>query len=155
MAQSFPNLEVQWLEASFVTHWADVLRPLLLILVSALLLERSSEGLKWVSMWLGRLASGKLLYRWTHRQLLNWSRVRRNRHQHASEVMAIRERLKRDWEVTIPHIYREGNYVADYLADIEHGFPLGTHLIDVSDCTLGYFLRHDCMGISEPIVIHC
>ncbi|CAN1159498.1 Putative ribonuclease H protein At1g65750 [Linum perenne] len=77
------------------------------------------------------------------------------RHQHTSEVMAIRERLKRDWEVTISHIYREGNYVADYLGDIGHGFPLGTHLIDVSDCTLGYFLRRDCMNISEPRVIHC
>ncbi|CAN1141941.1 hypothetical protein LINPERHAP1_LOCUS29270 [Linum perenne] len=40
--------------------------------------QGSSEGFWWVSMWLGRLASGKLLYRWTHR-VLSWSRVRRNR----------------------------------------------------------------------------
>ncbi|CAN1140984.1 Putative ribonuclease H protein At1g65750 [Linum perenne] len=76
------------------------------------------------------------------------------RHQHVNEVVAIRECLKRDWEVTISHIYRKGIFVADYLADIGHGFPPGTHPIDVSDCTLGYFLRRDCMCISEPRVIH-
>ncbi|CAN1163588.1 Putative ribonuclease H protein At1g65750 [Linum perenne] len=74
-------------------------------------------------------------------------------HQHASEVVAIRERLKRDWEVTLSHIYREGNYAADYLEDIGHGFPPGTHSIDVSDCILGYFLRPECMGIPEPRAI--
>ncbi|CAN1264569.1 Putative ribonuclease H protein At1g65750 [Linum perenne] len=51
------------------------------------------------------------------------------------------------------HIYREGNQAADYLADIGHGLPTGTHSINVMDSTLCYFLRRDCMGISEPRLI--
>ncbi|CAN1344914.1 Putative ribonuclease H protein At1g65750, partial [Linum perenne] len=74
-------------------------------------------------------------------------------HQHASEVSSIRALLQRDWEVTISHVYREGNYAADYLADIGHSFPPGFHSIDISDCTFGYFLRRDCMGIAEPRMI--
>ncbi|CAN1175944.1 hypothetical protein LINPERHAP2_LOCUS32235 [Linum perenne] len=31
--------------------------------------------------------------------------------------------LQCDWEVTISHIYREGNKAADYLAGIKHGLP--------------------------------
>ncbi|CAN1136593.1 hypothetical protein LINPERHAP2_LOCUS9554 [Linum perenne] len=44
-------------------------------------------------------------------------------HQHASKVSSIRALLRRDYEVTISHVYREGNYATDYLADIGHGFP--------------------------------
>ncbi|CAN1137010.1 Putative ribonuclease H protein At1g65750, partial [Linum perenne] len=68
-------------------------------------------------------------------------------------VSSIRALLQRDWKVTISHVYRKGNYTADYLADIGHGFPPGIHSIDVSDCTLGYFLRRDCLGIAEPRMI--
>ncbi|CAN1141327.1 hypothetical protein LINPERHAP1_LOCUS29638 [Linum perenne] len=64
-------------------------------------------------------------------------------------VVSIHVLLLCDCEVTISHVYKEGNYVAGYLADIGHGFPLGTHPIDDSDCTLGYFLRRDCIGIFE------
>ncbi|CAN1274381.1 Putative ribonuclease H protein At1g65750 [Linum perenne] len=74
-------------------------------------------------------------------------------HQHAGEVITIRKLLQRDWEVTISHIYREGNQTADYLADIGHGLPPGTHSINVSDSTLCYFLRRDCMGISDARII--
>ncbi|CAN1141919.1 Putative ribonuclease H protein At1g65750 [Linum perenne] len=73
--------------------------------------------------------------------------------QHAAEVVAILKLLQPDWEVTIAHIYREGNKAADYLASIGHNLPLGTQSIPVSDCNLGYFLRYDCMGISEPRII--
>ncbi|CAN1827514.1 Putative ribonuclease H protein At1g65750 [Linum perenne] len=74
-------------------------------------------------------------------------------HQHAGEVITIRKLLQRDWEVTISYIYREGNQAADYLANIGHGLPPGTHSINDSDSTLCYFLRRDCMGISEPRII--
>ncbi|CAN1123096.1 Putative ribonuclease H protein At1g65750, partial [Linum perenne] len=74
-------------------------------------------------------------------------------HQHAGEVVAILKLLQRNWEVTIAHIYKEGNKAADYLASIGHNLPLGTQSIPVSDCNLGYFLRYDCMGISEPRII--
>ncbi|CAN1767634.1 Putative ribonuclease H protein At1g65750 [Linum perenne] len=75
-------------------------------------------------------------------------------HHHAGEVVAIRKLLQRDWEVTISHVYREGNKIADYLASIGHGLPPGTHPISISDCNLGFYLRYGCMGISEPRIIH-
>ncbi|CAN1743736.1 Putative ribonuclease H protein At1g65750 [Linum perenne] len=71
-------------------------------------------------------------------------------HQHAVDIDKLRELLQRDWEVTISHIYREGNSVADYLATLGHDYPWGVHLISVSDCNLNYFLRRDCIGISVP-----
>ncbi|CAN1128973.1 Putative ribonuclease H protein At1g65750 [Linum perenne] len=51
------------------------------------------------------------------------------------------------------HTYREGNRAADYLASLGHSLPLGTHRVPLSDCNLGYFLRLDCMGITEPRLI--
>ncbi|CAN1181986.1 Putative ribonuclease H protein At1g65750 [Linum perenne] len=43
-------------------------------------------------------------------------------HQHASEVLAIRELLHRNWQVEIQHIFREGNGATDFLANMGHGF---------------------------------
>ncbi|CAN1807495.1 hypothetical protein LINPERHAP1_LOCUS25055 [Linum perenne] len=40
--------------------------------------------------------------------------------------------LKCGWEVKIQHIYREGNFLADHLANIGHMFRFGLHLIDSS-----------------------
>ncbi|CAN1799730.1 Putative ribonuclease H protein At1g65750 [Linum perenne] len=51
------------------------------------------------------------------------------------------------------HIFQEANQAADYLASIGYSRQLGTHLISTSDCNLGFFLRHDCMGISTPRLI--
>ncbi|CAN1845044.1 hypothetical protein LINPERHAP1_LOCUS37694 [Linum perenne] len=48
------------------------------------------------------------------------------------------------------HLYREGNKVADFLANRGHDFPFGSHSFPLSDCNLSYFLRYDCLGISEP-----
>ncbi|CAN1180887.1 Putative ribonuclease H protein At1g65750 [Linum perenne] len=74
-------------------------------------------------------------------------------HLHAREATDIREFFKRDWEVTITHVYREGNVAADFLANLGHKYPHGLHLISLPDCNLSYFLRRDCMGISEPRLI--
>ncbi|CAN1810688.1 Putative ribonuclease H protein At1g65750 [Linum perenne] len=71
-------------------------------------------------------------------------------HHHAGEIMLIRSLLQRDWSVRVAHIYREANKSADFLASLGHDKDLGIHYLDVSDCNLGYFLRLDCMGISEP-----
>ncbi|CAN1790471.1 Putative ribonuclease H protein At1g65750 [Linum perenne] len=48
---------------------------------------------------------------------------------------------------------REGNFAADYLANLGHSTTRGVHLISLPDCNLSYFLRRDCMGISEPRLI--
>ncbi|CAN0838514.1 hypothetical protein LINGRAHAP2_LOCUS2194 [Linum grandiflorum] len=54
-------------------------------------------------------------------------------HQHASLILQIQELIRRDWDVQINHIYREGNCLADYLAGRGHSLPVGTHNIAVSD----------------------
>ncbi|CAN1291551.1 Putative ribonuclease H protein At1g65750 [Linum perenne] len=37
-------------------------------------------------------------------------------HQHGMESAQFQELLRRDWQVLLKHIYREGNHAADYLA---------------------------------------
>ncbi|CAN1257225.1 Putative ribonuclease H protein At1g65750, partial [Linum perenne] len=71
-------------------------------------------------------------------------------HHHSGEVRAFRNLMLRDWEVTLNHIFHEGNQAADFLAGVGHNFPPGFHLFPISDCNLGYFVRRDSMGISEP-----
>ncbi|CAN1760626.1 hypothetical protein LINPERHAP1_LOCUS7605 [Linum perenne] len=58
-----------------------------------------------------------------------------------------------DWEVSFSHTYRGGNQAVDYLASIEHTLPIILHVVATSNCNLIYFLRHDCMGITEPKII--
>ncbi|CAN1149389.1 Putative ribonuclease H protein At1g65750, partial [Linum perenne] len=70
-------------------------------------------------------------------------------HQHGMEVLQFRELYDRDWTVRIKHTYREGNHAADFLASIGYDYPFGSHTISISDSNLGYFIRYDCMGISE------
>ncbi|CAN1167645.1 Putative ribonuclease H protein At1g65750 [Linum perenne] len=71
-------------------------------------------------------------------------------HQHAAEVISFHKLHARDWPVNIRHMYQEGNQVSDFLANRGHDFPFGFHLFFLSDCNLDYFLRYDCLGVSEP-----
>ncbi|CAN0897275.1 Putative ribonuclease H protein At1g65750 [Linum grandiflorum] len=52
-------------------------------------------------------------------------------HQHAILVMQYQEFGKRQWEVTLTHIYREANRAADYLANLGHSFVFGFHTFDI------------------------
>ncbi|CAN1759813.1 Putative ribonuclease H protein At1g65750 [Linum perenne] len=70
-------------------------------------------------------------------------------HQHGLEVLQFRELCNRDWIIRTKHTYREGNHAADLLASLGYGYPLGSHTISTTDSQLVYFLRYDCMGISE------
>ncbi|CAN1824667.1 Putative ribonuclease H protein At1g65750 [Linum perenne] len=71
-------------------------------------------------------------------------------HQHALEVLACQELCSRSWEVQIQHTYREGNKVADFLANQGHDFPFGVYMFPLSDCNLVHLLRHDFLGVSTP-----
>ncbi|CAN1191106.1 Putative ribonuclease H protein At1g65750, partial [Linum perenne] len=73
--------------------------------------------------------------------------------QFAAEVIRFRELKNHDWRVSIKHIYREANKVADFLADQGYEFLFGTHLFPLVHCNLSYLLRYDCMGISKPRLI--
>ncbi|CAN1770543.1 hypothetical protein LINPERHAP1_LOCUS11646 [Linum perenne] len=74
-------------------------------------------------------------------------------HQHAMEVYEFQELLGRDWEVFIRHTYREGNHAADFLAGIGHIYPFGVNDVPITNASLSYFLRYDCMRISESRTI--
>ncbi|CAN1186152.1 hypothetical protein LINPERPRIM_LOCUS35928 [Linum perenne] len=69
------------------------------------------------------------------------------------EVMNFRDLFARDWNARLRHVYREGNHVADFLACIGFRHPIGCHMVPTSNVNLGYHLRHDCIGISEPHLI--
>ncbi|CAN1139789.1 Putative ribonuclease H protein At1g65750 [Linum perenne] len=61
--------------------------------------------------------------------------------------------LEADGDVTHQHIYREANKAADFLAGKGHSLTLGNHLVPSSDNSLGFYLRYDCIGISEERLI--
>ncbi|CAN0914919.1 Putative ribonuclease H protein At1g65750 [Linum grandiflorum] len=59
-------------------------------------------------------------------------------HQHGILVMQYQELCKRQWEVTLTHIYREANCDADYLANLGHSFVFGFHIVDEPDRGLSH-----------------
>ncbi|CAN1136187.1 Putative ribonuclease H protein At1g65750 [Linum perenne] len=77
------------------------------------------------------------------------TKTRDTSHQHGMEVLQFRELSDRDWVIKTKHTYREGNHAADLLASLGYGYPLGSHTILTTNSQLVYFLRYDCMGITE------
>ncbi|CAN0891969.1 Putative ribonuclease H protein At1g65750 [Linum grandiflorum] len=71
-------------------------------------------------------------------------------HQHAILVMQYQELCKRQWEVTLHHIYREANCAADYLANLGHSFMFGFHFINLPDRGRSHWLCYDIIGVSLP-----
>ncbi|CAN1836623.1 hypothetical protein LINPERHAP1_LOCUS34832 [Linum perenne] len=55
----------------------------------------------------------------------------------------LQDLLRRDWEVHLLHVFKEGNRAADFLAYIGFNFPLGVHSIPYSDVNLGFHLHYD------------
>ncbi|CAN1162506.1 Putative ribonuclease H protein At1g65750 [Linum perenne] len=62
--------------------------------------------------------------------------------------------MGKDWELHVRHVYREANKAADYLANLGHSLDRGCHSVPLTDCNLAYFIRHDCMGISNPRLVN-
>ncbi|CAN1157675.1 hypothetical protein LINPERPRIM_LOCUS27371, partial [Linum perenne] len=52
-------------------------------------------------------------------------------------------------EVKIQHIYKEGNCLADHLANIGHLFHLCLHLIDSSTPVVAHWLAYDRLRSSQ------
>ncbi|CAN1169907.1 Putative ribonuclease H protein At1g65750 [Linum perenne] len=74
-------------------------------------------------------------------------------HQHGMEIIQFRELRDRDWVLRVKHTYREGNHAADHHASRGYGYPFGSHTISTSCSSLGYFIRLDCIGISESRLV--
>ncbi|CAN1162572.1 Putative ribonuclease H protein At1g65750 [Linum perenne] len=74
-------------------------------------------------------------------------------HRHASLVEQFIELCRREWVVSIRHVYREANRAADFLANRGHVFPYGVHHFPIVDCNLNYVLLYDSLGVSNPRLI--
>ncbi|CAN1143628.1 Putative ribonuclease H protein At1g65750, partial [Linum perenne] len=64
-------------------------------------------------------------------------------HQHASIIAQFLELKQRDWTIDLQHIYREANFLADYLANRGHSLPFGTHTISPDDPGIASWSAYD------------
>ena len=61
--------------------------------------------------------------------------------------------MNRDWTVEIQHVYREGNRVANKLANVLLGYDLGYHELLFSPAEVRGLLDDDIMCIAFPKAI--
>ncbi|CAN0892933.1 hypothetical protein LINGRAHAP2_LOCUS17863 [Linum grandiflorum] len=64
--------------------------------------------------------------------------------------MQYQKLCNRQWEVTLYHIYREANCAADYLANLDHSFIFGFHIVNFADRGLSHWLHYDVIGVLLP-----
>ncbi|CAI0427145.1 unnamed protein product [Linum tenue] len=74
-------------------------------------------------------------------------------HPHRMLLKSNRRFLSLEWEVTIEHVFWEGNFVGDFLASRGHPLPVGLHMIDIPDPSLGYWLYYDTIGVQTPRLV--
>ncbi|CAI0429574.1 unnamed protein product [Linum tenue] len=71
-------------------------------------------------------------------------------HPHYTLVAYIRRLMEREWEVSLSHVFRESNFVADHLASVGHSLAIGTHMVDFPGAELRYWLYFDTLGVQTP-----
>ncbi|CAN1837968.1 Putative ribonuclease H protein At1g65750 [Linum perenne] len=64
-------------------------------------------------------------------------------HQHFSLVTRFNDLIQRDWEVNVQHIFREANFLADYLANCGHLLPFGIHEVPSDDPCVSSWSDYD------------
>ncbi|CAN1850222.1 Putative ribonuclease H protein At1g65750, partial [Linum perenne] len=74
-------------------------------------------------------------------------------HVHASTIYLARDLLRRDREVQIIYVYREGNHVVDFLGNRGHTLLVGFHGVELNDPILSYWLLYDQLSVSEERLI--
>lgn len=72
-------------------------------------------------------------------------------HPYAPMVVSIKEFLDRI--VRFSHVMREGNRVANFLANLGHSSALGLHLLDSPPSGIADLLWSDVVGISFPRMV--
>ncbi|KAH9673337.1 reverse transcriptase domain-containing protein [Citrus sinensis] len=68
-------------------------------------------------------------------------------------VVAIREIISRNWQVSITHIYREANSAADFMANMAHSYPHGLHLFSSPPVGIYSIIVQDLYGVTQPRLI--
>ena len=56
--------------------------------------------------------------------------------------------LNWDWEIRIEHTYREGNWVADAMANMGFQLPIGEHRFDHVSHGVADIIWQDLVGVS-------
>ncbi|CAN1853511.1 Putative ribonuclease H protein At1g65750 [Linum perenne] len=74
-------------------------------------------------------------------------------HQHGSLACQFFEMILWDWEVSIEHIFRESNFLADSLAAKGHSFTFGTHFVESSNPAVAHWIAYDRMRWSRPRLV--
>ncbi|CAN1828517.1 Putative ribonuclease H protein At1g65750 [Linum perenne] len=77
----------------------------------------------------------------------------RQDHQHANLARRFQELVGWDWEVSLIHVYRESNFLADSLAAMAHSLPFGTHLVEVHDSVVACWCAYDRLRSSQPRLV--
>ena len=76
-----------------------------------------------------------------------------DRHPYASVLNNVRSLLKRDWVVSILHVYREGNRAADHLAYLGDSVHIGVCFFELPPASLGSLFRDDLFGVIFPRLV--
>ncbi|CAN1185430.1 hypothetical protein LINPERHAP2_LOCUS37546, partial [Linum perenne] len=63
------------------------------------------------------------------------------------------KKFSRDWHITIHHIYREANFTADYLVNLDHDLDLDLHIFNFPYSSLLYWLKFGLVGSCTTRVI--
>ncbi|CAN1853507.1 Putative ribonuclease H protein At1g65750, partial [Linum perenne] len=100
------------------------------------------KGYKKVHLQLDSLAAVQIL-----------SKADNTDHQHGSLACQFFEMILWDWEVSIEHIFRESNFLADSLAAKGHSFTFGTHFVESSNPAVAHWIAYDRMRWSRPRLV--
>ncbi|CAN1191029.1 Putative ribonuclease H protein At1g65750 [Linum perenne] len=76
-------------------------------------------------------------------------------HQHAGLARIYAEMIGRDWEVSLEHVYRESNRLADSLAVKGHASPYRVQFVEGSDPVVAPWLDYDHQRTTQPRLVMC
>ncbi|KAL9414398.1 hypothetical protein AB3S75_042799 [Citrus x aurantiifolia] len=68
-------------------------------------------------------------------------------------VVAVRDLLNRNWQVSLNHIFREANSVADFMANMTHSLPYGLHLFTSPPVGIYSVILQDMFGVAKPRIV--
>lgn len=68
-------------------------------------------------------------------------------------VRFIKDFLRRDWHITLIHVYRESNFAADFRANYALSLPLGLHFLPCPPIGAVSLLTHDMYEVIYPCLI--
>ena len=68
-------------------------------------------------------------------------------------VVAVRNLLSRNWQVSLSHIFREANSAADFMASMAYSVPYGVHVFNSPPVGIYSFILQDIVGVAKPRMV--